>query len=256
MNKPLNDKTALVTGASGGIGAAIARRLASDGALVAVAYGGNAEGARATLAAIEAEGGRGFLVRGDVATKSGRAALFEALDEGVRERTGATGLDILVNNAGVAPTGALEELDEETFDRTFDVNVKGLVFTTQAASGRLNDGGRIVNISTGITRFSFPMYAAYAPSKGAVDVFTRTMAAHFAGRSITVNAVAPGAIETDMFRQGPGASQEGRDMILSIQALKRIGQPDDIASVVAFLARPDAGWVTGQWIEASGGSFL
>lgn len=256
MTKPLEGKIALVTGAGRGIGRATAERLAADGALVAVHYSSSEAGARETLNTIEGAGGRGFLVQGDVATREGRAALFDALDRELTARVGANRFDILVNNAGVADPSTLEDMTEEVFDRQFDVNVKGLTFVTQAASPRLNDGGRIVNLSSVVTRVGFPMYAAYAPSKGAVDVLTRVLAAHFGPRGITVNAVAPGAIETDMYRQGPGATPEGEQMLLSLQAFKRLGQPSDIAAAIAALVRPDAGWITGQWVEVSGGTAL
>src|SRR5262249_15616307 len=180
--------------------------------------------------------------------------LFTELDKQLIARTGSNRIDILVNNAGVAPFASWEETTEEQFDFTYGVNVKGLFFTTQQALSRLKDGGRIINISSGVTHIAFPGIPAYSGTKGAVDVLTLHLAAAVGDRGITVNAVAPGVIETEM--AGFLKTPEGREMTNSMQAIKRIGQPSDIAGVVGFLAGPDSGWVTGRIIEASGGAKL
>lgn len=249
----LTNKTALVTGASRGIGRAIALRLAADGALVAVHYGRSADEAEQAVRSIIDAGGRAFAVQGDVRTLAGVDALFSSLDAGLAAQ-GADGLDILVNNAGVAVFEGLAETTEATFDELFDVNVKGLYFVTQRALPRLREHGRIINLSSVVARTSFPGIPAYAATKGAVDTLTVHLAAELGQRQITVNAVAPGAIDTDM--SAWLRSDEGAANAHAIQAIKRIGQPEDIAAAVAFLARPDAGWVTGQIIEAGGGTKL
>lgn len=252
MTQILAGKIALVTGASRGIGRAIAERLGKDGALVAIHYGKSKADAEETVAAIKAAGGKAFALQADIENVASIKNLFTALDKELTALTGSNHIDILVNNAGVAPFASWEETTEEQFDFMFGVNVKGLFFTTQQALARLNDGGRIINISSGVTRITFPGIPAYAGTKGAVDVLTLHLAAIVGTRGITVNAVAPGVIETDMshFLKTP----EGREMTTSIQTLKRIGQPSDIAGVVSFLAGPDSSWVTGRIIDASGGT--
>jgi NAD(P)-dependent dehydrogenase (short-subunit alcohol dehydrogenase family) len=249
----LSEKIALVTGASRGIGRATAERLARDGATVAVHYGRNADEAAKTVQAIEAAGGKAFAVQGDVSNVAGIAGLFEALDRELAAR-GLSGLDILVNNAGVAPSAPFAETTEALFDENFNVNVKGLFFVTQNALTRLRDGGRIINISSVVARSHFDGISAYSATKGAVNTLTAHLAAELGMRGITVNAVAPGAIDTDM---NPWLkNEEGRGFVLATQSLKRVGVGADIANAVAFLAGPDSGWVTGQIVEASGGSKL
>lgn len=252
--KPLEDKIAVVTGASRGIGRAIATRLAADGALVAVHYGKNAAFAEEVVAEIVTAGGKAFAVQADLADNAGPELLIAALDSELNKRTGNSKFDILVNNAGVAEYVDLAQTEQAQFDRVFQVNVKSLFFITKLAVDRIRDGGRIINISSIVSRTSFPGITAYAMTKGAVDVFTLQMAGVLGARGITVNAVAPGATETDM---SPWLKEDhGVAMIKQMQALPRVGKPEDVAAVVAFAASSDAGWVTGQVLDASGGAKL
>jgi NAD(P)-dependent dehydrogenase (short-subunit alcohol dehydrogenase family) len=250
-SRPLDGKIALVTGASRGIGAAIARGLAADGAAAAVHYNGSAGPAAAVVEAIVAQGGQAFAVQADLASPDGPAQLFAALDRELAGRFGSTAFDILVNNAGVAPFGGLGELDAASFDRLNAINIRSVYFVTEAAAQRLREGGRVINLSSAATRVGVPAALAYSASKGWVDSFTRSLASTLAARGITVNAIAPGVIETDM--SAPMLADGGAG-ILTKQALQRIGQPDDIAHLVRALAGPGGGWTTGQTIDASGGS--
>lgn len=254
MAERLAGKVALVTGGSRGIGRSIARRLAADGALVAVHYGSKPEAAAEVVAAIEAAGGKAFAVQAEVGSVPSIRQMFETLDGLLKDRTGAARFDILVNNAGVAPPAQIEAATEDLFDRVYAVNVKGLFFLTQLALPRLNDGGRIINVSSGVARAGManPDYAVYAPTKGAVDVLTRLLARHLGPRGITVNVLAPGVTDTDMNAGwlGDPAAREG---VVRETALGRVGTAEDFAGVAAFLASADAAWVTGQLLEASGG---
>jgi len=254
MAGTLQGKVALVTGASRGIGRAIALKLASQGATVAVHFGANRDAAEAVLSQIEAEGGQGFLLQADVTHVDQIAAMFTALDAEL-ERLGRARLDILVNNAGIGVTGDVETTSEADFDRVFATNVKGLLFVSQQAVPRLADGGRIINISSMVGHNAYPGAIAYAATKAAVDSMTQSMALGLGARGITVNAVAPGATDTDFIdfvMKDPAivAHIEGQT------ALGRIGQAPDIAEVVAFLASDAAGWVTGERVRASGGMHL
>jgi 3-oxoacyl-[acyl-carrier protein] reductase len=250
----LNGKIALITGASRGIGQATAFRLAKDGATVAVHFGQKEKAAKETVATILTEGGVGFPIRADLSTLAGISSLFDQLDRELIERTGANQFDILVNNAAIAPASGLGELDEPDFDRLFHVNVKSPFFLTQQAIRRIRDHGRIINLSTILTRIANTQTLAYAMTKGAIDIFTLNLAKLMGGRGITVNAVAPGATRTDM---NPNLkTEEGRQAITQGTSLGRFGVPSDIADVVAFLASDDSRWVTAQIIEASGGYSL
>jgi 3-oxoacyl-[acyl-carrier protein] reductase len=250
MTKPLQNKTALVTGASKGLGKAIALRLAKEGAAVIVNYSSDKAGADGVVAQILKGGGKAQALHGDLSQVANIKKMFAEMD-----KAGFSKLDILVNNAGVFPMGGLEDATEETFDKIFNVNVKGLFFTTQEAAKRLQKGGRIVNISTGLTRFTAPPLALYSASKGAVDIMTRDFAATLGARGITVNAVHPGLTATE----GTSGMTSNKDMVTDVvkgTALGRLGQPEDIADVVAFLCTDDARWVTAQHIETSGGVHL
>ena len=255
MIRPLEGKIALVTGASRGIGRAIAERLAQDGALVAVHYGKNQAAATETVSSILATGGEAFPVGADLAARNGVTQLFAALDEELIARTGATRFDILVNNAAVAPMLSFESTSETMLDEIYSVNVKAVFFATQEALKRLRDGGRIVNISSGVVRTPIPEATAYSILKAPIDNLTKVLAPLVGERSITVNAVAPGVIETDMSAAFSRDTHQA-EFVKSRQSLKRIGQPEDIADVVGFLSGLEGRWVTGQIIEASGGTAL
>ncbi|HEY3686629.1 MAG TPA: SDR family oxidoreductase [Streptosporangiaceae bacterium] len=252
----LTGKTALVTGGSRGIGRAIAERLAADGALVAVHYGRNETAAKETVAAIERAGGRAFPVGALLGVDGDVDALFERLERGLRAHTGGTDLDIVVNNAGGGEIGTIEQVTPEDFDRLFALNVRAPFFVIKRAMPLLRDGGRIVNISSAVARMAISMEVAYGMSKGAVEVMSRTMANALGGRGITVNAVAPGMTRTDMSAPGFAAHPETEPMVAGMMALGRIGEPDDIAAAVAFLASEDGRWVTGHVLDASGGTWL
>jgi NAD(P)-dependent dehydrogenase (short-subunit alcohol dehydrogenase family) len=226
--------------------------LASAGALIAVHYGQSKIAADATLAAIKAAGGDGFLVQGDVGAMAGIDQLFKELDVALAER-GIQGFDILVNNAGVGAVGDVTATIEADFDKLFAVNVKGVLFVTQCAVPRLRDGGRIINLSSMVSHNAYPDFIAYAASKAAVDSMTLSLAAGLGSRKITVNAVAPGATKTDFIGD---LDESFMNAIKSATALGEIGQPEDIADVVAFLASDAGRWVTGERIRASGGMHL
>jgi 3-oxoacyl-[acyl-carrier protein] reductase len=247
----LTGRTALVTGASRGIGRAIAERLAADGALVAVHYGSNESAANETVAGIENAGGQAFAVRADLADIAELDALFAGLRDGLAGRP----LDVLVNNAAVTDYSAtIEGATPEAFDRLFAVNVRAPLFVIQRALPLMPDGGRIVNISSGVTWFARPE-VVYGMTKGALNVLTRSLAQTQGRRGITVNTVSPGITETDMndwLTESPEAARQVAGMI----ALGRHGQPADIADAVAFFASDDGRWVTGQTLEVNGGLLL
>ena len=254
MSKSLAGKIALVTGASRGIGRAIAESLGQDGALVAVHYGKSKAAADEVVAKIKSQGGDAFAVGADLSKKGATQTLFAAFDQELTTRTGDTKFDILINNAGIAPFVGFADTTEDVFDEIYTVNVKSLFLITQEAVKRLREGGRIISISTGAVRVPFPAVAAYSMLKAPLDNLTKSLAVELGARGITVNAVAPGVIDTDM--SAFVRSADGEAFALGKQALKRVGKSDDIADVVSFLAGPKARWVTGQVIEATGGSAL
>ncbi|RKN40482.1 SDR family oxidoreductase [Streptomyces hoynatensis] len=251
----LRGKTALVTGASRGIGRAIAERLGRDGARVAVHFGGNETAAKETVAAIEAAGGSAFPVQATLGEPGDAEALWAAFDE----RSGGSGVDILVNNAGIDDgRQGLAGTAQAAFDRVFAVNVRAPFFLVQQGVARLRDGGRIVNVSTALTHApgAMPQLVAYTMTKAAIDAFTATLAKELGPRGITVNAVAPGAIDTDMNADWLRADPQARAAAAQSSPLGRVGMPEDVADVVGFLASEDSRWVTGQWIDAAGGVLL
>lgn len=254
MNK-LKDKVALVTGASRGIGRSIALRLAQDGAVIAVHYGKNRDAAEEVVREIQSGGGRAFTVGADLMSTHGVQSLFDALDASLKEHTGSNRLDIIVNNAGIGQNLAIEETTEQSFDEVMNIHVKAPLFVIQQALPRLNDDGRIINISSAVTRIAFPGLLAYSVTKGAVNTLTHVLAQQLGNRKITVNAILPGLIDTDMnaaMLQNP----DGRQFAAGLSALGRWGQPEDVADIAAFLASPDSRWITGQLLDASGGSRL
>lgn len=255
MSESLKGKIAVVTGASRGIGRAIAARLGRDGALVAVHYGRNQKSAESTVREIEAAGGAAFAIGVELGSVESVEQLFKTLDAELTKRTGANRFDILVNNAGVAPDSAVGTATEQTYDEVFALNTKVPFFVSQKALPRLRDGGRIINISSAVTRIAFPQKAAYAMTKGALNILTLELAKELGARNITVNSLAPGFTETDMAADIL-SDPKGRQFASSVSALGRVGQPDDIADAAAFLASHDGRWVTGQYLDATGGALL
>jgi NAD(P)-dependent dehydrogenase (short-subunit alcohol dehydrogenase family) len=254
MNK-LRNKVALVTGASRGIGRAIARRLGEEGATIAVHYFSNQAAAEETVAEIERAGGIGFTVSADLGSAEGIRTLYSELDRELSERFGDTGIDILVNNAGAAHVAAIEDTKEHAFDQLMALNVKAPFFIIQEALSRLRNEGRIIQLSSAVARISLPVIPAYSMTKGAINALTLSLANQLGPQGITINAIAPGYVATDMnagMLQDPESRKAGADFSI----FGRWGEPEDIADIAAFLASPDSRWITGQIIDASGGSHL
>ncbi|ABY28716.1 short-chain dehydrogenase/reductase SDR [Methylorubrum extorquens PA1] len=243
----LEGKVAVVTGASKGIGAAIAKALAKDGAAVVVNYASSKAGADAVVDAITAAGGKAVAVQADVS----QAAQARGLVETAVQQFGR--LDVLVNNSGVYEFAAIEEVTEEHYRRIFDVNVLGVLLATQAASKHLGEGGSIINISSVVTDVLMPTSAVYSGTKGALNAISGVLANELAPRKIRVNVVSPGYVVTEGTHTAGIAGSEMEAGLVAQTPLGRSGQPDDIAGVVAFLASDDARWVTGEVINASGG---
>jgi len=238
-------RSVIVTGSSRGIGRAVAERLAADGFAVTVNYAGNRKAADEAVAAIVTAGGRAVAVQADVSQSGDVTRLFDETEQAFGR------VDALVNNAGVMSMTPIAETDDATFDRMFATNVRGTFLTLRAAAKRLRDGGRIVNFSTSATHLQLPGYATYCATKAAVEVFTSILAKELRGRSITVNAVAPGPVATELFFEGKSEEQVAR--LANLNPFGRLGEPQDIAGVVSFLLSADAGWVNGQVIRANGG---
>ncbi|WP_420142917.1 SDR family NAD(P)-dependent oxidoreductase [Sphingomonas sp.] len=246
----LTNQTALVTGASRGIGRATALSLAKAGARTIIHYSASRAAAEKVVEEIRAAGGQADLIGGDLAAPDGAHKLAEAV-----KALGIERLDILVANAGVANSAPIEEQTVDDFDFQFAVNVRAPFFLVQQLLPLLGEGSRVILLSSVVARAAFEGLSAYSATKGAVEVLTRTFAKELGPRGIRVNAIAPGAIDTDM-AQGFLGSEEGRDYIKGLQALKRIGQPDDIADAVLFLASDQSRWVDGRSLEVSGGANL
>jgi NAD(P)-dependent dehydrogenase (short-subunit alcohol dehydrogenase family) len=250
----LSGKVALVTGASRGIGRAIALALAREGAFVLVHGRQPSAEATAVVSEIESSGGAAAAVFADLQGDDGPTTLLQQTDTLLTQRRGDTGLDILVNNAGVIRRETIESVTHAEFDRTLGVNLRAPFFLIQQSLSRLRDGGRIINISSMGARAAFPSMAAYAPAKAGIEALTRLLAVQLGPRGITVNAVSPGLTDTAMNRVKLGTP--AAEQVIATIALGRIGQPADIADVVGFVASDDARWVTGQCIEVSGGQSL
>ncbi|CDZ38461.1 Short-chain dehydrogenase/reductase SDR [Neorhizobium galegae bv. officinalis] len=238
-------RVAIVTGASKGIGRAIALRLAEDGIAVVVNYATSRQAADEVVAQIEAGGGKAVAVQADVGSPTAAATLFDAAEQSFG------GADILVNNAGVMRLAPLAEMDDEAFDTLLAINLTGTFRGIREAGKRLRDGGRIINFSSSVVGAYGPAYGGYAATKAAVEAMTHVASKELGRRKITVNAVAPGPVETELFMTGK-AEELVQNIVKSIP-LSRLGQPQDIASVVSFLAGPDGGWVNGQVLRANGG---
>ena len=240
-----NNRVALVTGASRGIGAKVAKRLARDGLAVVVNYTAGAEPADALVREIEHGGGRAIAAQADVSDPAAVKRLFDAAEAAFG------GVDVLVNNAGIMLLGTVAEMDDDAFDRMVAVNLKGTFNTLREAARRLRDGGRIINTSSSVTTLLQPTYAAYAATKAGVEALTGVLTKELRGRNITVNAIAPGPTATELFLKGK--PQEVVDRLAKLSPLERLGQPADIAAAVSLLAGPDGGWINGQTIRVNGG---
>ncbi|AFT71520.1 3-oxoacyl-(Acyl-carrier-protein) reductase protein [Alloalcanivorax dieselolei B5] len=244
MSAP-HHNVAIVTGASRGIGAAIAERLAADGHAVVINYAASAPAAEALAAKIEQAGGTALPVKADVSDPEAVARLFDATE------TAFGGVDVLINNAGILKLASLADGDDELVDSQIAINLKGTLNTLRQASRRLREGGRIVNFSTSVVGLKLENYGVYAATKAAVETLTGILAKELRGRDITVNAVAPGPTATDLFLDGK--SEELVERLAKLSPMERLGTPRDIAGTVAFLVGADGGWVNGQVLRANGG---
>jgi 3-oxoacyl-[acyl-carrier protein] reductase len=238
-------KVAIVTGASRGIGAAVAERLAADGFTAVVNYSGDVKSAETLARKIEGSGGRALAIKADVSDPSAVPEMFDTAEAAFG------GVDVLVNNAGIMKLAKIADSDDALFDQQIAVNLKGSFNAMREAAKRLRDGGRIVNFSTSVVGLKLETYGVYAATKSAIETMTAILSKELRGRSITVNAVAPGPTATNLFLHGK--SPELIDRMAKMNPLERLGTPEDIASVVAFLAGPDGGWINGQVLRANGG---
>ncbi|WP_250030440.1 SDR family NAD(P)-dependent oxidoreductase [Paractinoplanes maris] len=255
MSGALRDKVAVVTGGSHGIGRATVERFARDGAIVGVGYGHDEAAARDTVERIGKDGGRAFAVHTELGTPGDAARFWDAFDEAGREHVPGGKLDILVHNAALGSFARLADLAEEEFDQVIAVNVKAPLFITKLALPRLRDGGRIINVSSLAATVASPELLAYGVSKAALNTFTRDLAADLGPRGITVNSVSPGIVMTRNSQYLRDNEELATQQVARV-ALGRLGEPEDIAGVIAFLASDEGRWVTGQVIDASGGTAL
>lgn len=252
----MNTKIALITGGSRGLGKSAALKLAAQGVDVILTYRDKEQEAAAVVATIEAGGGKAAALQLDVGNISSFASFAKRLQARLAATWQRDSFDFLLNNAGIGAHASFAETTEVQFDDLVDIHFKGVFFLTQQLAPMVADGGRILNVSTGLTRFTLPGFAAYAAMKGAVEVLTKYLAKELGLRGIAVNVIAPGAIETDF---GGGAVRDNAELnsfIASQTALGRVGQPDDIGGAVAALLSDNSGWINGQRIEAAGGMFL
>ncbi|MBV8654027.1 MAG: SDR family oxidoreductase [Alphaproteobacteria bacterium] len=239
------NKVAIVTGASRGIGAAVAQRLAKDGFTVVINYSGDTASAEALARKIETGGGRAITAKADISDPAAVRRLFDAAEAAFG------GVDVLVNNAGIMGVAKVADTDDASFDRHIAINLKGTFNTLREASTRLRQGGRVVNFSSSVIGLYQPAYAVYAATKAAVEAMTKIVAKELRGRGITVNAIAPGPVGTELFFKGKNPQEV--DHYAKLSPLERLGTPEDIAAAVAFLAGPDGGWINGQTLRANGG---
>jgi 3-oxoacyl-[acyl-carrier protein] reductase len=239
------NKVAIVTGASRGIGAAVAERLAADGFTVVINYSGDTKSAEALARKIEGSGGRALTAKADVSDPAAVRGMFDAAEAAFG------GVDVLVNNAGIMKLAKIADSDDALFDQQVAINLKGSFNAMREAARRLRDGGRIVNFSTSVVGTRIETYGVYAATKAAIETMTAVLSKELRGRSITVNAVAPGPTATDLFLKGK--TQEIIERFAKMNPLERLGTPEDIAASVAFLAGPDGSWINGQTLRANGG---
>lgn len=249
-------KIALVTGGSRGLGRDMAMRIAKKGIDVVITYHSNSDAAEEVVAEIEKAGSSGFALQLDTRNTKSFDSFYAKLSEYLIAKTGAACFDFLINNAGTGIYRPFAETTETQFDEMMNIHFKGVYFLTQKALPLLNDGGSIINISSGLARFSFPGSSAYASMKGAIEVFTRYLAKELGARGITANVVAPGAVATDFADGSNKTNEQKRQVISNVTALGRIGEPEDIGGVVAFLCTDDARWMNAQRLEVSGGTLI
>jgi 3-oxoacyl-[acyl-carrier protein] reductase len=245
--KRLAGKVALITGASRGIGAAIAVRFAAEGAKVVVNYARSASEANDVVAAVAGAGGAAVAVQADMGKPDEIPGLFAATVQAFGK------LDVLVNNAAIMQRTFLPEVTAELFDAHFNVNVRGYLLAAKHAAERMTGGGCIINVASAISRMAYPGAVVYSATKGAVDVMTRVLAAELGPQGVRVNVLAPGSTRTDMNSEKSGKTKEEERQEVALTALRRMGEPDDIAAAAVFLASDDARWVTGAWLDCSGG---
>jgi 3-oxoacyl-[acyl-carrier protein] reductase len=238
-------KVAIVTGASRGIGAAVAERLAGDGFTVVINYSNDVKSAETLVREIEGKGGRALAFKAEVSDPDAVRGMFDAAEAAFG------GIDVLVNNAGIMQLAKVADSGDAMFDRQIAVNLKGSFNAMREAARRLRDGGRIVNLSTSVVGTRLETYSIYAATKAAVETMTAILSKELRGRNITVNAVAPGPTSTELFLNGK--SPELIERLAKMNPLERLGMPDDIAGVIAFLVGPDGGWINGQVLRANGG---
>lgn len=251
-----NTKIALVTGGSRGLGRDMAINIAKKGIDVVFTYHSNEKAAMEVEAAIEALGQKAAAFQLDTSDVSSFDAFFTKVSAYISENYGKPNFDYIVNNAGTGIYKPFVDTTEADFDEMMNIHLKGVYFLTQKAVALMNDGGGIINISSGLARFTFPNSSAYAAMKGAIDVFTRYLAKELGGRGIRANVVAPGAIATEFGGGENKTNEQKRKVVASVTALGRVGEPEDIGGIVAFLCTEDARWINGQRIEASGGTML